>query len=276
MTSRRRKSWLPASLDLQTLNLKFVELENRLSQLEGIGQNPDMHGGVLTHIGEGSESHHAVNKSQLDSHTHTQSQVTGLESALAGKLSNFTRGTRHKGILSGLDRMLLFDAAAQKYATADVKSVMEYLRKNIGVYFTREGGIAIPFVNNSGGVLPYGTLCDPDAALDDGVVTSATDTVMASAVSYATMDGRKIDIPDGERGWFVVYGTADVILEDATGSTRGGWVRSSSAGAGRVRADGAHPGVVAPWDQQVGTSTRTVAAGAPGEIVRTRVLLHKN
>lgn len=121
---------------------------------------------------------------------------------------------------------------------------------------TPDGGYAVRAINKTGGVSVKGQLLEASSSTNRGVQLTGVDDVDPVAVMYS--DG----IADGSEVWVVVAGYAYVLLDDATGSTRGNWCETSEAGY--VDATAGSPAAAPTHFNETGHAAETVSAGAGG------------
>ncbi len=141
-----------------------------------------------------------------------------------------------------------------------------------GGFFTPEGGFAIRLTNKTGATSVKGSLIEADDSIDKAFKFTEADTDDATGIVYES------GIPDGGECWIVVNGIADVLLEDASASGHGNWVRSSITQIGRVDATNAAPpggtiNEIFAHLKEVGHSLETVAGGTDKLM---RMFLHFN
>ena len=125
---------------------------------------------------------------------------------------------------------------------------------------TPEGGIAIRITNNTGVASVKGNLIEADGTLTG---LNCDDCI---GVIY------EAGIANGNDMWVVVYGKAQVLLDDNTGSTVGNWVEASEPGY--ANAEAGSPAAAPQHFQEIGHSLQTVAAGGGGTHVLCLVNLH--
>jgi hypothetical protein len=130
---------------------------------------------------------------------------------------------------------------------------------------TEDGGLAFPFINNTGGASEKGRLVEISGA--GSVEHTDVDSVDPIGVMYS--DG----VANGSTVWVVMYGKAKVLLDDNTGSTAGNWVETSEAGYADAT-QAAPPGAVLAHFQEIGHCIETVAAGGAGTHVLATIILH--
>lgn len=134
------------------------------------------------------------------------------------------------------------------------------------IKFTSIGGQAVLLTNKTGANSVKGELVKADTANDDSVVlTAANDDECFGAF----LDS---GIADGQLAWVAVGGIVEVLLKDATASTRGNWVRTSDV-AGRADATTGSPPGIPPHFQEVGHAIKNESAGSG---VLARIVMHFN
>jgi len=97
------------------------------------------------------------------------------------------------------------------------------------VAVTPLGGICIRLENRTAGVSVLGTIVQADTVNDNAFKVCDADGPQPIAVVY------EAGVAVGSLCWIVVYGIAQVLLKDATLSTKGNWVYVSDV-AGRADA----------------------------------------
>jgi len=65
-TRTRKTSYQLPVLSLQAINQVLIRIGQRLDKLDGIGQNPDLHGRVITNVGEGVKDTDAARKGDVE------------------------------------------------------------------------------------------------------------------------------------------------------------------------------------------------------------------
>jgi hypothetical protein len=130
---------------------------------------------------------------------------------------------------------------------------------------TDDGGIAFPFINNTGGNSEKGRIVHVSGV--NSVEHTDVDSVDPIGVMYS--DG----VANGSTVWVVMYGKAKVLLDDNTASTAGNWVSTSEAGYADAT-NAAPPGPVLAHFQEIGHCIETVAAGGAGTHVLATIILH--
>ncbi len=97
------------------------------------------------------------------------------------------------------------------------------------IAITPLGGICIRLENRTAGVSVRGTVVEADTVNDNAFKICGADGAQAFGVVY------QVGVAVGSLCWFVVAGIAQVLLKDATLSTKGNWVHISDV-AGRADA----------------------------------------
>lgn len=138
-------------------------------------------------------------------------------------------------------------------------------------FLTAEGGFAIAMVNKTGAPSVKGMVVTPGGA-NFGFV--ATGVSAYSAIGCVYNEG----IPDGDTCLVVISGICDVLLEDATASTAGYWVKTSDIAGGRADATLASPpggGIpeLTEHSRELGHCLESVSAGVDKI---ARITLHLN
>lgn len=138
---------------------------------------------------------------------------------------------------------------------------------------TVDGGYAIKLTNNSGVTIEKGRLVDAD--------TSDLSFKLADAGEYSVIGISYESIDDGQEGWIVIFGIADVLMEDNTSSTAGNWVKSSDTEAGYANSTNLNPpgGGIPEHDQhfrEIGHCLESVSATGAGTHITAKCLIHFN
>jgi hypothetical protein len=136
---------------------------------------------------------------------------------------------------------------------------------------TDAGGFAIRLINKTGGASVKGTLVDA-GTIDNSFITALADDVMPLGVVY------QAGVADGTPCWVVIYGIAEVLLEDSTASTAGYWCRTSITAAGRCTMDTAAPpgGGVVELDRHQREIGHCVETKVAGTSVIAKCVMHFN
>jgi len=133
------------------------------------------------------------------------------------------------------------------------------------------GGICIRLLNKTGAASVLGTIVQADTVIDNAFKVCGVDGVMPIAVVY------QAGVADGSLCWIVIYGIAQVLLKDATASTKGYWVYVSDA-AGRADATLAAPpgGGIPELDVHMGEIGHCIESKGADTDVLAKVILHFN
>ena len=137
----------------------------------------------------------------------------------------------------------LQDTSNIQIHTASVQAIENQF--DINLHLTREGGLALRLTNKTGGASVKGTLVEGSAGTDNAFTTTVVDTVECFGVVYE--DG----IADGSECLVVIGGRCQVLLKDATASTRGNWVETSDV-VGRADATSASPAAAPTHFKEIG------------------------
>jgi len=125
------------------------------------------------------------------------------------------------------------------------------------VKFTPEGGIAVQYVNGTGGASVKGTIVASSTATDGFAVQQANEF---DSIGVVYENG----VPNGSGMWVVISGQADVLLENGTAATRGNLAVASDVD-GRADCSVANPGLGLPGTdthfKEIGHCLQTVTAG---------------
>lgn len=126
------------------------------------------------------------------------------------------------------------------------------------VKFTPEGGLAVRYLNGTGGASVKGTLV---AASTSANLTAIKQTNEYDTFGVVYEDG----VPSGAEMWVVIAGKAQVLLEDGTAATRGNLAVASDVD-GRADCTVAAPGSGIPavdtHFKEIGHCLETENAGA--------------
>lgn len=138
--------------------------------------------------------------------------------------------------------------------------------------FTEDGGLAVLLTNKTGAASVRGAVVHPSATTDDAVELESADGLDPIGVFLDS------GVPDGDPAWVVVSGTAYVLLQDSTASTRGYWVRTSTTTAGRADATNAGPpgGTVQALETHAKEIGHCLETKTGGTDVLAKCLLHFN
>ena len=116
---------------------------------------------------------------------------------------------------------------------------------DINLHLTREGGIAVSLTNETGAASIKGTLVTADAAVDNAFDIAPGNSVEAFGAVYEN------GIADGAECLVCIGGRVEVLLKDATTSTRGNWAEMSDV-AGRADITNATPAAAPQHFQEIG------------------------
>lgn len=84
-TRTRKTSYQIPVLTLQAINQMLIRIGQRLDKLDGIGQNPDLHGRVITNVGAGVKETDAARKGDVE-------EVISQVSVLGGSSAKLRAG----------------------------------------------------------------------------------------------------------------------------------------------------------------------------------------
>ncbi len=140
---------------------------------------------------------------------------------------------------------------------------------------TAIGGYAVKLTNETGVNTVAGQVVKADTATNDAVILTAADEFESMGVFLDS------GVADAAEAWVVVFGIADVAMEDDTTATRGNWVRTSITEPGYADATVATPpgGGVAEIDRhlhEIGHCIETVTATGGGTHILARCVIHFN
>lgn len=140
------------------------------------------------------------------------------------------------------------------------------------VKFTPEGGVAVRLTNKTGAATVKGAIVCTEASIDNAFVLEEADGFDPFGVVYES------GVADGEDAWVVVGGIAEVLLQDATASTRGYWVRTSTTTAGRADATNAAPpgGTIGALETHLKEIGHCLESKTSGTGVLAKCILHFN
>jgi hypothetical protein len=146
---------------------------------------------------------------------------------------------------------------------------------NSQIKLTDVGGIAVWFINKTGGASVQGRTVKADAANDFSVVYTGLSDQECIGVFLDS------GVPDGAGAWVVYSGKAYVAMEDNTAATHSYWVKTSDNESGYANATLAAPpgGGVVQLDQhmqEMGHCFESVAAGGAGTHILALCILHFN
>jgi len=124
------------------------------------------------------------------------------------------------------------------------------------IALTPEGGIAVLLDNNTGSIIPKGTVCEVGTS-DESVRPIDVDDVYPIGVAYEA-------IPIGAKGWIVFNGRAQVLVDAAAVPVRNNWLGTSGTTAGRARVEVGDPGATVLHSREIG---HTLGAKDGGNLV---------
>ena len=137
---------------------------------------------------------------------------------------------------------------------------------DIIAHLTPEGGLALRLTNKTGAASVKGTLVEADGAVDGAFDIADADSKECCGVIYE--DG----IADGDECLIVISGRCQVLLKDATASTRRNWVKTSDV-AGRADATNASPAAAPTHFEEIGHCIESKGADTD---VLAFIMLHFN
>lgn len=126
----------------------------------------------------------------------------------------------------------------------------------------------IPYINKTGVASVKGTLVMFDTANDYSFVLNTAGATGDEPIGVVYENG----IDDGNYCRVIVAGSALVLLQDTTASTRGNWMKNSDTVAGRVDATNASPIPAQHW-REIGHCCESQSAGTD---VLAEGMLHFN
>ena len=133
------------------------------------------------------------------------------------------------------------------------------------------GGICIRLLNKTGVASVLGTVVQADTINDNAFKICEADGVQPIAIVY------QAGVADGSLCWIVVYGVAQVLLKDATLSTKGNWVYVSDV-AGRADASLLVPpgGGIPELDIHMGEIGHCIESKGANTDVLAKIIVHFN
>ena len=134
-----------------------------------------------------------------------------------------------------------------------------------GIGFTSEGGVYETFVNNTGTSVK-GTVVVASTTVYNGVDIAPAKSPFPIGVIYES------GIANGSSVKVVVYGKAQVLLQDTVASYNGYWCGVSKTVAGRMEQSSSDP-AVAEHVREIGHSLQGIAGGTD---VLSLVQIHFN
>ncbi len=133
------------------------------------------------------------------------------------------------------------------------------------------GGICIRLENRTAGVSVRGTVVEADTVNDNAFKIAGADDVQPFGIVY------QVGVAIGSLCWIVVAGIAQVLLKDATLSTKGNWVHVSDV-AGRADATLLVPpgGGIPELDIHMGEIGHCIESKAGDTDVLAKIVVHFN
>ena len=132
--------------------------------------------------------------------------------------------------------------------------------------FTPDGGIYETFLNNTGTDSVKGTIVVASTTTNNAVDIAPIGSMMPIGVIYEST------VPNGLPVKVVVYGKAEVLLEDSQSATTGYWCSVSNTVAGRMIQESSEP-TDTNHNREIGHSLQTVDSGTD---VLALIQLHFN
>lgn len=121
--------------------------------------------------------------------------------------------------------------------------------------FTTEGGIYETFVNKTGDTSVKGTIVAASTTTDNAVYTAPASSTVPIGIIYES------GIADGSPVKVVVYGKAQVLLVDSTGTSSNGFWCGVSSTPGRMYQASTAPTDVSEHSCEIGHSLESKASG---------------
>jgi hypothetical protein len=121
-TTTRRQSYTISTLNVQAINRVLGQIASRLDAVEGIGQNPDLHGSTLKNAGVAVGSKDVIRKDQSltlsDVDQHLSTRIDGVATGyLAG--SGITLSMAGKTLTISLKQQTSMDDAETSHSIPD-------------------------------------------------------------------------------------------------------------------------------------------------------------
>lgn len=156
-----------------------------------------------------------------------------------------------------------------KFEVDDATGIL-MLSDKVGM--TPEGGVAIKLVNKSGVNSVKGRMVEASTAQDNAYDLTGAEDFQPIGVEYES------GVADGSECWVVIYGIAEVLLEDGTASTHGYWVKTSDTQAGRADASNAAPpgGTVTALEEHMREVGHCLEDKTSGTDVLAKIVMHFN
>ena len=170
--------------------------------------------------------------------------------------------------VDGADSYMVYGATTAHRFNATVEVAAK-------IKLTSMGGYAIKLTNTTGAVTVAGQVVRADTTTNDAVILTGADEFESMGIFLDS------GVADDAEAWVVVFGIADVAMEDNTTATRGNWVRTSITEAGYADATIATPpGAGIPEIDQhlheIGHCIETVTATGEGTHILARCVIHWN
>ena len=128
------------------------------------------------------------------------------------------------------------------------------------------GGMAVLLLNKTGGASVAGELVEADTTTDLAVKQCGADST--HPIGAFLDDG----VPDAGQAWICIGGIVDVMLKDATASTKGYWAKvSDTAGRADITGTTPSPPTAAVHFSEIGHCIQTAGAGSD---VKARIVMH--
>jgi hypothetical protein len=132
--------------------------------------------------------------------------------------------------------------------------------------FTAEGGQAIRLINKTGSNSVKGSVVTAGSSVDFSFVLSSASSINPIGVVYE--DG----IPDGNYTWVVIFGIAQVLIENGVAINANDWAGVSNSVAGRAYGAISPPAAPA-HDQEIGHFIESKIAGT--DVLASAVLHYR-
>lgn len=159
-----------------------------------------------------------------------------------------------------------------QYTQLEVDAKLAGLSTSEKFITTDEGGIGVKMINKTGAASVKGTIVEASLTTDNAFgLTGATDYMPIGAV-YEN------GIADGEECTVIIYGIAELLLQDSTASTKGYWVNTSDTQAGRVDATVAIPagGTITALENHMREVGHCIESKTAGTNVLAKCVMHFN
>lgn len=133
---------------------------------------------------------------------------------------------------------------------------LKFIKDRIWNYDTQKACQKRLYINKTGAASVKGTLVSLSTVTDGGIILTPAGATGEESVGFVAEDG----IADGDNVFVVTGGSALGLLENATASTTGNWVKNSNTVAGRIDATNGAPIPAQHW-REVGHCEETNAGG---------------